>query len=407
MKRQEAEALILKYTEGNCTPDEKRVVETYFLKYLQTAEQLPEADRLLADHQEIWGHLAAYIGEEQAVVQEAVKKLRLWPRIAVAAAAVAAVVFGVWFYTSRHLEGSAATRDLLVNDIAPGRSGATITLGNGKVIELSSDKKGVVIGDELKYSDGSTDPSLSRSDISPSRGERSMMLIAQTARGQTYEFVLPDGTKVWLNADSKISFPFQFVGKERKILLNGEAYFEVVHNAKQPFRVESNGQLVEDIGTEFNINAYDDEKHTKTTLIEGSASVTPLSPQGGSLPQGERGAGSVTLRPNQQAILSPLEGEMPAGQRGGNNLKVTQVNPTDVLDWKNGEFQFNDEPLGSIMRKLARWYNVEVIYKDINPDKPFWGSISRFENISKVLEKLELTGTIHFKVEGRKVYVSQ
>ncbi|MES2457087.1 MAG: FecR domain-containing protein [Bacteroidota bacterium] len=397
MERQEAEALILKYTEGNCTPDEKRVVETYFLKYLQTAEQLPEADRLLADHQEIWGHLAAYIGEEQPVGQEGVKKLRLWPGIAVAAAAVAAVVFGVWFYTSRHLEGSAATRDLLVNDIAPGRSGATITLGNGKVIELSSDKKGVVIGDELKYSDGSTDPSLSRSDISPSGGERSVMLIAQTARGQTYEFVLPDRTKVWLNADSKISFPNQFIGKERKILLSGEAYFAVAHNAKQPFRVESNGQVVEDIGTEFNINAYDDEVSVKTTLVEGMAKVTPLSPQGG----------SITLRPNQQATLSPLEGEMPAGQRGVNNIKVTQVNPNEVLDWKNGEFQFNDEPLGSIMRKVARWYNVEVIYKDINPDKPFWGTISRFENISKVLEKLELTGTIHFKVEGRKVYVSQ
>ncbi|RZM22357.1 MAG: DUF4974 domain-containing protein [Pedobacter sp.] len=160
-----------------------------------------------------------------------------------------------------------------------------------------------------------------------------------------------------------------------------------------------------------------DTKGKSNSLSNSSLSNNPLSPLGGSLSNSslsrsdispQRGENKdikgIVLKPNQQAILSPSGRD---GKAREGRILVKEIDPGSVVDWKNGEFQFNDEPLGSIMRKIARWYNVEIIYKDINPDKPFWGAISRFENISKVLEKLELTGTIHFKVEGRKVYVSQ
>jgi len=379
--------------------------EDQMLAFIEQAwKQTP--DSALADMPELRAH--EILNQVVAEPQVRTKVYRLWPRIAVAAAAVAALALCVYFFNApkggRHLEGSVATRDLL-NDIAPGRNGATITLANGKVIALSGEKKGVIIGDTgMKYSDGSTDPSLpTNRDRFSSRGERGVMLIAETRKGQTYEFVLPDGTKVWLNADSKISFPSQFDGKERKILLSGEAYFAVVHNEKQPFRVESNGQVVEDIGTEFNISAYTDEKYIKTTLVEGSASVASLSPLEGEMPAGQRG---VILKPNQQAILSPLEGEMPAGQRGGNNLKVTTIDPEEAIAWKQGYFKFNEQPLEELLKKVARWYNVEIVYTAAElKNIPFSGTITRYGNVSKLLKNLERTELVHFKIEERRIVV--
>lgn len=329
---------------------------------------------------------------KSAAVARAVQR-RLWPRVA---AAVAAITLGVWFYQpvlnwfQDHPGGSAATRDLYTNDIAPGKNTATLTLANGKVINLSDTKTGVIIdASKLTYNDGTN---VNTTSTSPPVGLPSLaggelqaadnnvqMLTASTPRGGMYQVVLPDGSKLWLNADSKISFPSQFIGDERKILLlYGEVYFEVAKNKQKPFFVETKGQEVEVLGTHFNINAYPDESGIKTTLLEGSVRVN-----------------AITLKPNQQAITINKQ------------ITIKKVNAAAIIDWKNGEFLFNDEPLESIMRRVARWYNVEVIYRSINPKETFGGSISRFENVSKVLENLELTGGIHFKIEGRKIIVSK
>ncbi|MES2458046.1 MAG: FecR domain-containing protein [Bacteroidota bacterium] len=395
MNEMDINQLLKKYESGECTPEESAFVESWYNDAAEHAEAVPVVTDMTERKEMTWN--ALHVPEEAKVSV-------LWKKIAVAAA-VAAIALCVWLFNApkggRHLEGSVATRDLL-NDIAPGKNGATITLANGKVIELSGAKKGVIIGNgKLVYDDKTPLSPGGRDGRSPERG----MLTAETRKGQVYEFTLPDGTHVWLNADSKISFPSQFNGKERKILLSGEAYFAVVHNAKQPFRVESNGQVVEDIGTEFNISAYGDEINVKTTLVEGSAKVTPLSPQGGSLPQGERGAGSITLKANQQAILSPLEGEMPAGQRGVKKLHVTDSNTEEAIAWKNGYFRFNDQKITAIMLQLSRWYDIEVKYEGTMTDEGLYGKISRYKNISDVLKMLEKTGLLHFKVEGRRVTV--
>jgi hypothetical protein len=333
--------------------------------------------------------------------------VKLWPRIAVVAAAVAAIVLGVYFFNASRHANTPRHPELVSGsqDIAPGKNGATITLANGKIIQLSDKKLGVVIGkDDLKYSDGSflspsgrdgvaREGSGSNNPLSPQggslpEGERSMMLTASTAKGQTYQFTLPDGTKVWLNADSKISFPSQFSGKERKILLDGEGYFEVVHNAKQPFRVESKGQVVEDIGTAFNINAYKDEASVRTTLVEGEARVhlTGISDKP-----------FRTLLTGQQSVLT-----------GSNRITVKQVDVNESIGWKDGDFVCRNDDFKTLMRKVARWYNVEIIYDKSAPsDLSLLGEISRSKNISAILNIMEATGDVHFKIEGRRVIVTK
>jgi transmembrane sensor len=315
----------------------------------------------------------------------------LWQKITAAAAAVMAITLGVWMYNMNKLASPAGHGAEYANDINPGKQGATLTLANGQVIQLSDQKTGVVVGNELRYSDGSVVRDSSRvHSLATEQGADGKVqnLIARTSRGQTYQFTLPDGTKVWLNAESSISFPNQFIGKERKIVLIGEAYFAVVHNAKQPFKVESKGQVVEDIGTEFNINAYSDESNTKTTLVEGSAKVN-----------------EVLLKPNQQAVLSTSRGD---GAARGGSIKVQTIDAEDATAWKNGLFIFEDEPLQSIMKKVSRWYDVEVVYQQgVDKGQLYGGSVSRYDKVSSVLEGLELTKGIHFKIEGRRITVMQ
>jgi len=387
--KQTTEELIDRYLSGAANANERDQLERLYANASLRRESIDDVGIDEVNQLKKEGLVAALA----EIRKEKGRSMVLWPRIAVVAAAVAAVVFGIWFFSSKYQDASIKTGSIAsVNDIAPGKNGATITLASGEVIELSGKKKGVVIGDTgMKYSDGSTDPSLPMNrDRFSSRGERSGVLTAQTAKGQTYEFILPDGTHVWLNADSKISFPNQFTGKERKILLSGEGYFEVAKDKAHPFIVESNGQAVEVLGTHFNISAYNDEAIVKTTLLEGSVKVAFLSPLEGEMPAGQRG---VYLKPNQQAVLS------------NNKLDVITANIDQIMAWKNGKFAFQKESLQNIMRGVARWYNVEVVFEPGFESKPFTGSMSRFENISTVLHVLELTGTVHFKVEGRRVTV--
>lgn len=327
-----------------------------------------------------------------------VTAVKLWPEaihtafrnkfraLLTAAAAVAAIVFGIWFYTSNYRDTLIRKESAVVsNTIRPGKNGATITLANGKVIQLSGVKTGVVIGSHLQYNDGSKVQI--PADASLSGAEKSMMLAATTARGQTYVFTLPDGTKAWLNADSKINFPAQFSGKLREITLNGEAYFEVTKDKAHPFVVRTEKQTVEVLGTHFNISAYIDEPDTKTTLLEGSVRVSPLT--------GTSSVQPAILQPDHQSIVNQ-------------SIRIVPIDTEQVIAWKNGEFIFSDESLNSIMKKIARWYDVEVVYGDAQIGrKVFGGSISRFGNVSDVLRMLELTGGVHFKVEGRRIIATK
>ncbi|MEJ2883538.1 FecR family protein [Pedobacter sp. GR22-6] len=302
----------------------------------------------------------------------------IWKRISIAAA-VSAIVFGLWFFTVPH-PGSPAGRaqQSELSDIAPGTRGATITLANGQVIQLDSTKKGVLIGTALTYDDGAILSSAARVPELISGGQ----LTASTAKGQTYEFTLPDGTQVYLNSDSKLSFQADMHKRlTRKVTLLGEGYFKVAKDKSHPFIVESNGQQVKVLGTVFNINSYADEPDRKTTLIEGSIEIS--SSKNKSL-----------LQPGQQAIVND-----------SGALAVAEADTEMATAWKNDKFIFEDNDIQSVMRVLKRWYNIEVAYSGPLPELSFGGKISRSNNLSSVLRFLETTGGVHFKLEGHKVYV--
>ncbi|MNX56357.1 fec operon regulator FecR [compost metagenome] len=302
----------------------------------------------------------------------------IWPNFWIAAAAVLAVVFGIWFYTldSPH---NTSQHDWVKNDIAPGKNGASLTLSTGQTIQLNDAKNGVVIDPKsLIYEDGTPVFFTDKNGRHPAGAE----MTASTAMGQTYSFTLSDGTKVWLNAGSSLSFPYTFTGKHRMVKLVGEGYFEVAKDKKHPFLVQSNGQLLEVLGTHFNINSYADEKRIKTTLLEGSIKVSIRNTAEG-----------LVLAPGEQSVL---------GSRG---LTKAKVDLEAEMSWKKGYFRFDDEPIESVMRKLSRWYNIEVIYEKGAANQSLNGMISRNNPISTVLVALETTKAIHFKVEGRRVTV--
>ncbi|MDO7744629.1 MAG: FecR family protein, partial [Pedobacter sp.] len=219
-----------------------------------------------------------------------------------------------------------------------------------------------------------------------------------TPRGGEYKVNLPDGTTVWMNAASSLKFPVQFNGRQRKVNLKGEAYFEVAKvttkelikgkqvTTRLPFIVETEKQDVQVLGTHFNVNAYAEEAITKTTLLEGAVSVSLVSTPKNLNPE------TYYLQPGQQANLN------------GNSIKVMAADIEEAMAWKNGLFMFNGQDLEGIMKQVERWYDVDVVFSDNSlKTQTFKGTISRFKKISQLLEVLESTGSVHFTMEGRRI----
>ncbi|SMC88575.1 FecR family protein [Pedobacter africanus] len=331
---------------------------------------------------------------QQPEQQPAAQTAKLWKRYIGAAAAVAAIAFGIWFFTApRHLDDR---RDNYSNDIAPGSNRATLTMANGNTIHLSQKKSGVIVGDALTYDDGSEILRDALDDKQDNNGSSSRgnegPITAITPRGGTYSIILQDGTKVWLNADSKLEFLSNYRNKLQRIVkLTGEGYFEVAKDRRRPFIVESNGQQTTVLGTHFNISAYKGEG-VKTTLLEGSVHVASLfaAPKAKRATAGPE-AGRI-LKPGQQAVLT-----------ASNSITVQTVNVEEAVAWKAGDFEFNDEKMSVIMKKLERWYDVDIVVNEQIADREFTGKISRSRNISRVLDMIEKTTGIKFKIEGRRV----
>jgi ferric-dicitrate binding protein FerR (iron transport regulator) len=199
--------------------------------------------------------------------------------------------------------------------------------------------------------------------------------------------VLSDGTKVWLNSVSSIHYPTAFVGKERIVDITGEVYFEVMKNRAMPFKVMVNGMQVEVLGTHFNINSYEDEANIKTTLIEGLVKIV-------------NNRKASFLKPGQQAIL-----RLRIGQDEKREMKIVDnADIEEVVSWKKGLFRFQKADIKTIMRQVSRWYDVEVEYeKEVT--ETFSGTIPRNVTVSKLFAMLELTGHVHFKIDGKKIMV--
>lgn len=323
------------------------------------------------------------------------RSVRLWQSLAAVptmwkvAAAVTAMALCVYFFNAgRYSATETNTAQAVVNDIAPGKNGATLTLPNGEVIQLSDAKTGVVIGDDgMVYNDGTAlqarDPDLREDSAEPRSAQDGQHLTASTTKGQTYEFTLPDGTRVWLNANSKITFPLQFSGKERRILMSGESYFEVAKDKRRPFIVKSGSQETEVLGTHFNISDMG-PFYIRTTVLEGSVRVRNLSIAGR--------ADEVVLKPNQEAVIHELA------------LSVREVNASDAAAWKDGKFRFNNTNMDEVMERLGSWYDVEVRYPNGVPLEKFTGGIDRRVKLSVALDILRDLN-VKFKVEGKTIFV--
>jgi transmembrane sensor len=271
---------------------------------------------------------------------------------------------------------------LSVADIPPGGKKAILILKNGSQVVLNGRNKGVIADEkdvtveqngesELRYQRGSGDA-----------GAGTHQLV--TPAGGQYNLTLADGTKVWLNAASHLTFPSHFSGGARTVSLTGEAYFEVARKESQPFIVQVDNNQVEVLGTHFNISAYHDEPQ-KTTLLEGAVRV-------------KAGASSEVLSPGKQAIII-------AGEAA---IKVLNVNTEGAVAWKEGFIYMKDETLENIMRKLARWYDVDVSYDaDVDRTLTFSGVVSNNKSIRSVLNIMESTGDAHFILKGRSIRVTR
>lgn len=327
----------------------------------------------------------------------------LWQRIAIAAVVLITVSMGLFFYTHRGalpgIEGDAISK----HDIKPGGNNAVLTLADGRKIILNDASSGKL--DEqgglsvTKAADGQLVYEVS-GKINGKRAEAIGYNTIETPKGGQYQVNLPDGTKVWLNAASSLKFPSDFTSKNKRVVeLSGEGYFEVAQLKvtlagqkaahKVSFIVKTNNQEVEVLGTHFNISCYPNDMETKTSLLEGAVKVSALSKVIGN----KSNMAEVMLKPGQQAVLSAAE------------LSVKNVDAASEAAWKNGYFVFKNEEMRSIMRKIARWYNVEIVFSNDFASRYFEGSISRFKNVSEVLRKFELTGDIHFKIEERRITV--
>jgi ferric-dicitrate binding protein FerR (iron transport regulator) len=387
MDRDQYLALFEKYLAGNATPEEVELIMSYkddFEIEYQTTDELQENAREIE---------ARLLKRLTANISGPSVSQRNYSKWWMAAAAALALTTGAFFLTRVNRNAPAqlyAKYNAGSKTIAAGSNKALLTLGNGKTIVLNDttsaftirqgririqkEKNGVLLYQAVPSAGNSQNEVAGYNTIS-------------TPKGGQYQVMLPDGTRVWLNAASSLKYPAGFTGKERLVELTGEGYFVVTKNKQMPFKVKFNNEEVEVLGTHFDIMAYEEEGESRTTLLEGSVKIS-------------KGPLKKILIPGDQAIC-------PNNQ---NDFTIKRADTASVLAWKEGIFSLQNTSIHQIMRQIARWYDVDVIYmanaKDLE-DKIYGGRVSKSNDMTEVLRNLELTGTIHFKVDGRRVMVMQ
>lgn len=378
MTKEEFIALYEKCAAGNCTAEELHLLEAYQDEF-ELARRVWSAD--MGDPEEV---KAAIMSQLRAKMQPEPKVWQLNRVRWIAAASILLMLSaGLWFYRQSNPVTSITEKRYVNNGpILPGGNKAILTLANGDQVDLDNAGKGLVSKQGNAAVTKSADGELIYQTAGNTINTVTSYNTITTPRGGQYQLILADGTQVWLNAASSLRYPTSFTGTERTVELKGEAYFEVAKDKGKPFKVLVNDMNVKVLGTHFDVMAYDDEEAIQTTLLEGSVQLT-------------QGPAQTFLIPGQQGVL----------KKGAGVFQVRTVNLNDVVSWKNGVFVFDNENIQTIMRKVARWYNVDVEYKGDQTMQNFGGSVSRFDNIAYVLKTLELTGTIHFKIDGRRIIV--
>lgn len=383
MTEQRIRYLFERYFTDSCTESER-------LEFMQLTHEGQQDEILLKVMQECWD---AY-GSHQPMPADMTERVfdRIVPRprrvgyfrwLAGVAALVMTCLAFLYFFRQKP-RVSAPLVKTIVHDVSPGGNRAILTLGDGSTIVLDSAANGELTrqGDVrvMKAQDGKLNY------VGAGKVDEAVVMrynTINTPYGGKYQVTLADGTKVWLNAVSSLTFPTDFTGAAREVSLKGEAYFEVAQNAAKPFIVKVGDMKVNVLGTHFNINAYDEEDAIRTTLLEGAVKV-------------EAGNRSLPVKMGEQGVWNKID-----------KLQLKQNADLEAaVAWKNGFFQFNSTDLQVIMRQVARWYNVQVVYAgDDVKDESFSGSIPSNENVSQLLKMLEMTGTVQFEVTDRTITV--
>lgn len=366
-----AKKLLDKYIAGNCTPEEMAVVEDWYLQ-LPFEREAPQHSLLASSKQEVWDRLSPRVKSVKMVTVK-------W--FAVAASLVLCLSVGRYLVMQRYTAPLTAKTEL--KNILPGGNKAVLTLADGTIVNLDdakngqiADQSGIVI---RKAKNGQLEYIIRETPNAALTGTNTIA----TPRGGQYQVNLPDGTKVWLNAATTLKYPYAFAKNERMVELTGEAYFEVSKDRTRPFRIKTGAQLVEVLGTHFNINAYRDEAVVKTTLLEGAVKVSTR-------------VGTINLVPGEQALLNATNASLSLND---------QADTDKEMAWKNNVFSFDNDDLQSIMRQISRWYDVDVVYQGKITTEKYVGEIPRSSNLAEVFKILELNH-VHIDAKGKVITVT-
>ncbi len=387
MTEQEASELLKKYKEGSCTPQEMAFMESWYKDLEGNLPDVPYNDSADAVRR-VWQMSL----DKQVIPQKSLRRY-YWP---VAAACVLLVASAIYF-TSVIKDKPVQAPVALVEDAPAGSNRATLTLANGQEIVLDAAKAGTlaeqagvtvsknpngqlvyVISNEERNLLNSTDKRSLRSRDDGTDAAGIAYNTISTPNGGQYQLILPDGSKVFLNAASSLKYPIRFNTAERLVTLQGEAYFEITKHPDKPFIVSSIGQSVRVLGTHFNVASYKDEPVT-TTLAEGKIEISQPS-----------SSEKTILKPGQQCTIT------------NTGIAVAQVNPEDVIAWKDGLFIFSNTELKAVFKQLERWYDVEVDYATV-PDIRFYGEVPRNISLLKVLKLIEAGSNVKFRLDGRRI----
>lgn len=372
--------LIQKLLDGHLLEDhEKEVLDAWYRSNIDSPVDLLVEDNEKEAENRIYKRLKTEIRSEKST-----KRNTNWWKAAVI---LLVLVSGIVYMasdrqTNKELSPITTTAVVDSNKVTPGSNKAILTLGDGT--QLALDDASV---NEIEAKGGAGISELANGLIRYNTNDTDrkgpvLYNTVSTPRGGQYQIVLPDNTKVWLNASSFIRFPVEFSGSKREVELSGEAYFEVAHNPTATFIVKTNEIQVEVLGTSFDIMAYNDEELIATTLVEGSLLVT-----------------------NQQSVSSLLHPGNKASYKNGKLSIEKDANVEEAVAWKNGVFYFDNTSIKNIMRQVGRWYNVDIVFeKDV--DLHFSGELSRNSDIAEILRKLALTNEIQFSLNNRTIFVS-
>ena len=370
MNHTDFKKLLHKYNSGNCSEEEKLLLESWYMEFNSKQPLILSEDQMVD------------IMAMKLPVSPLVRRKSIGRWISIAAAIMVIASAAVYFSIKKTptVESQIAKVE---NDVRPGTDRAVLILAGGEKIMLSDAQNGILKNEANTVVTKTADGHVVYSSTGDNVDEPVLLNTMSVPRGGQYHLTLNDGTQVWLNSNSSITFPTRFAGNERRVEVRGEAYFEVAHQVERPFRVLSKGQVIEVLGTHFNLNAYDDEPAFKTTLLQGSVKVTANGK-------------TEVLKPGEQAVLKDKD------------LALSIPDLEEVMAWHEGDFVFKKQTVEEIMRKVSRWYDIDVDYEHYSPDnQTFTGVLSRTKNLSSVIQMMKSsTSKLKFHIDGKRLVIS-